>query len=178
MYALLSIESFVAVFVRYSLVFNMVNAVYHEKPLIIIGDKFREKLFSHHQAVNMNKLMNILDFIMAVSDNVLDMINAVYHEKPLVFIGATFREKLFSHHQAVNEADSCLHMRRTGLKAMARTKANFESETIETYLSASCRICGTLKNFLKWSKTLRTPCRRLAISPYCLLRVNDLKEKQ
>ena len=40
----------------------------------------------------------------------------------MIFIGATFREKLVSHHQAVIEADSCVHTRRAGSKAVARTK--------------------------------------------------------
>ena len=39
----------------------MVNAVYHDKPLI---------------------------FIKAVSDTIFDMINAVYHDKSSIFIGA------------------------------------------------------------------------------------------
>ena len=33
-------------------VFDMVNAAYHDKPLIVIGATFREKLVSHHRAVN------------------------------------------------------------------------------------------------------------------------------
>ena len=32
--------------------FGMINAVYHDKTLIFIGATFREKLVSHHQAVN------------------------------------------------------------------------------------------------------------------------------
>ena len=56
-------------------VLNMINAAYHDKPLI---------------------------FIKGVSDTVLNMINAAYHDKPFIFIGASFREKLVSHHQAVN----------------------------------------------------------------------------
>ena len=30
-------------------VFDMINSVYHDKPLIFIGATFREKLVSHHQ---------------------------------------------------------------------------------------------------------------------------------
>ena len=33
-------------------VFEMINAVYHDKPLIFIRATFREKLLSYHQAVN------------------------------------------------------------------------------------------------------------------------------
>ena len=33
-------------------VFDMINAAYHDKPLIFIGATFREKLVSHHRAVN------------------------------------------------------------------------------------------------------------------------------
>ena len=33
-------------------VFDMTNAVYHDKPLILIGATFREKLGSYHRAVN------------------------------------------------------------------------------------------------------------------------------
>ena len=33
-------------------VFAMVNAVYHDKPLMLTRATFREKLVSHHQAVN------------------------------------------------------------------------------------------------------------------------------
>ena len=47
----------------------MINAVYHNKPLISIK---------------------------AVSDTVFDMINAVYRDKPLISIGATFWENIFS----------------------------------------------------------------------------------
>ena len=35
-------------------VLDMINAVYHDKPLIFIGATFQEKLFSYHQAVNIN----------------------------------------------------------------------------------------------------------------------------
>ena len=48
-------------------VLDMINAVYHDNPLI---------------------------FTKAVSDTILDTINAVHCDKPLIFIGATFREKL------------------------------------------------------------------------------------
>ena len=33
-------------------VFDLINAFYHDKPLIFIGATFQEKLVSHHQAVN------------------------------------------------------------------------------------------------------------------------------
>ena len=35
-------------------VLDMINAAYYDKPLILIRATFREKLFSHHQAVNIN----------------------------------------------------------------------------------------------------------------------------
>ena len=35
-------------------VLDMINTAYHGKPLIFIGATFRDKLVSHHQAVNMN----------------------------------------------------------------------------------------------------------------------------
>ena len=79
----------------------MINAAYNDKPLISIGDTFREKLVSHHQELNINCYKHF-EFIKAVSDTALDMINAAYHDKPLISIGDTFREKLVSHHQAVN----------------------------------------------------------------------------
>ena len=78
-------------------VFDLIYAVYHDKPLIFIGATFREKLVSHHQVVNMFKL------IKAVCDTVFDLINAVHHDKPLMFIVATFRKKLVSNYRAVNE---------------------------------------------------------------------------
>ena len=49
---------------------------------------FREKLVSHHQAVNI--MLNMFEFIKAVSDTVIDKINAVYHDKALNFLEATF----------------------------------------------------------------------------------------
>ena len=76
-------------------VFDIINAVYHDKPLMFIGATFREKLFSP-SSVNEYKLLNMFEFIKVVADPVLDMINAVYHDKPLMFIGATFWEKLVS----------------------------------------------------------------------------------
>ena len=33
-------------------VLDMMNAIYHDKPLTLIGAVFREKLVFHHQAVN------------------------------------------------------------------------------------------------------------------------------
>ena len=33
-------------------VFDMINVVYHKKPLMFIRATFRERLVSHHQAVN------------------------------------------------------------------------------------------------------------------------------
>ena len=46
-------------------VFDMINAVYHDKPLILIGATFREKLISNHQIVNINcfKLVNTIKLI-------------------------------------------------------------------------------------------------------------------
>ena len=35
-------------------VFDMINAVYHDKLLTFIGAMFRENLVTHHQAVNIN----------------------------------------------------------------------------------------------------------------------------
>ena len=35
-------------------VFDVINAAYHDKPLIFIGATIREKLIFHHQAVNVN----------------------------------------------------------------------------------------------------------------------------
>ena len=67
-------------------VFDMINAVYHDKPLIFIGARFLEKVVSHHQT-EYNSL-NTFEFIKAVSDTVFDMINAVYHDKPLILIAA------------------------------------------------------------------------------------------
>ena len=43
------VEDFIT---RYLL--HMINAVYSDKPLIFIGATFREKLFSHHQAVTIH----------------------------------------------------------------------------------------------------------------------------
>ena len=76
-----------------------------------------------NSSIKFTKILPLLKmFIKAVCDTVFDMINAVYHDKPLIFIGATFRKTLVSHQRAVNEADSCLLMRRAGLKVVARTK--------------------------------------------------------
>ena len=33
-------------------VFDIINAVYHDKPLMFIGATFQEKLVSHHRTVN------------------------------------------------------------------------------------------------------------------------------
>ena len=52
------------------MIFDMINAVYHDKPLMFIGAMFWEKLVSHHEAVN------TFEFIKAVSGTVLDIINA------------------------------------------------------------------------------------------------------
>ena len=35
-------------------VLDMINAVFHDKPLIFIGATYREMLVSHHQAININ----------------------------------------------------------------------------------------------------------------------------
>ena len=69
--------------------FNMINAAYHDKPLMFIGATFREKLISHHRAV----LPSTFESIKAISDIVFYMINAAYYDKPLILI---------SHDQAVN----------------------------------------------------------------------------
>ena len=37
-------------------VFDMINAIYGDKPLIFIGTRFQEKFVSLHQAVNINCL--------------------------------------------------------------------------------------------------------------------------
>ena len=51
-------------------------------------------------------MLNIFEFIKAVSGTVFDMMNSAYNDKPLYI----FREKHVSHHWAVNEADPCLLM--------------------------------------------------------------------
>ena len=48
-------------------VLDMVHAIYHDKPLILMLATFKEKLVSHHRAVN------TFEFIKAVSDIVLDI---------------------------------------------------------------------------------------------------------
>ena len=35
-------------------VFDIINAIYYDKPLIFTRAKFQEKLISHHQEVNIN----------------------------------------------------------------------------------------------------------------------------
>ena len=39
--------------------FDMINAVYHDKPLMFIGATFREKLASYHLAVNEVLVCNV-----------------------------------------------------------------------------------------------------------------------
>ena len=39
---------------KYLIILGMIDAAYHEKPLIINKAALREKLVSHHQAVNIN----------------------------------------------------------------------------------------------------------------------------
>ena len=51
--------------------FDMINAVFRDKPLILISATFREKLVPHHQAVNINFLY-IYKFIKAISGTVFD----------------------------------------------------------------------------------------------------------
>ena len=46
--------NFSSIMAASSTVLDMVNAVYYDKPLIFISATFREKLVSHHQAVNKN----------------------------------------------------------------------------------------------------------------------------
>ena len=134
-------------------VFDMINAVYHGKSLIITKATFREKLVSHHQAFitavseTVFDMINVvyrgkssiiteatfrekLVFHTAVSETVFDMINGVYRGKSLIITEATFREKLASHHRAVNEADSCLHTRHASSKVMARTKSIAYVDTV------------------------------------------------
>ena len=53
---------------RVSTLLDMVNAAYHDKPLIFIRQGYT------------------FEFIKAVSDIVFDMINAAYQEKPLIFM--------------------------------------------------------------------------------------------
>ena len=49
-------------------VFDMINAVYYDKPLICIEATFQKKLISIHQAVN------TFEYIKAVSDMINDCI--------------------------------------------------------------------------------------------------------
>ena len=61
-------------------VFDMINAVSHDKPLMFIGATFWEKFVSHHQAVS------TFECIKNISDTVFDMIILLYHNKPLFFV--------------------------------------------------------------------------------------------
>ena len=63
-------------------VFDIINAVYHDKHLIFIKT-VPDTVFDMINAVYHNKH---LIFIKAVSGTVFDMINAVYHDKHLIFI--------------------------------------------------------------------------------------------
>ena len=71
--------------------FDMINDAYYDKPLIFIGGSFREKLVTHHQAVNIytNCWLDASEFIKVVSDTLFEMIHALYYDKPLIFIGGT-----------------------------------------------------------------------------------------
>ena len=48
----ISLFDMVAGLTRKHSVFDVINAVYHDKPLNFIGTTFREKLVFHHRAVN------------------------------------------------------------------------------------------------------------------------------
>ena len=62
--------------------FEMINAVYHDKPFAIYrGDVSGEARLPSSDTEY--KLLNIFEFIKAVSDTVFDMINAIYLDKPL-----------------------------------------------------------------------------------------------
>ena len=76
--------------------FDMINTIYHGKPLMFILVTFREKLVSHHQTVNLNCWIRLS--LSRLFLTLFDMINTIYHDKPLFFIKATFREKLVSFH--------------------------------------------------------------------------------
>ena len=49
---LLGLKTFELIKAVSDTVFDMINDVYHDKPLMFIRATFREKLVSHHQAVN------------------------------------------------------------------------------------------------------------------------------
>ena len=91
---------------------DMLNAAYHDMPLIFIKAVSDTVLDMINAAYYDEPLISIK----AVSGTVLGMINTAYYDKPLMFIGDTFQEKLVFHHRAVNEADSCLLMRRARSK--------------------------------------------------------------
>ena len=66
-------------------VLNMIDAVYDDKPLILI----RDYVFGEARLPSLDneyKLLDMFAFIKAVSDAVLDMIDAVYHDKHLILI--------------------------------------------------------------------------------------------
>ena len=69
-------------------VFDMINAVHYDKPLVFTAATFQKKLVSHHEAVNINKLLNTFELIKAVSHTVFYILNAVHYDKPLTFTGA------------------------------------------------------------------------------------------
>ena len=66
-------------------VFDMINAVYYDKPLIFII--WHDQCRSSRQAFDFDRGYTFY-FIKAVSGTVFGMIDAFYHEKPLTFIGA------------------------------------------------------------------------------------------
>ena len=63
-------------------VFDMINAVDYDKPLILIWLHLREALLQ--SSGSEYKFLNMFKFIKVVSDTVSDMINAVYCDKPLI----------------------------------------------------------------------------------------------
>ena len=66
----------------------MINAAYYDKPLILSGQRFGR---SSSPIIRQEyKLLNIFEFIKAVSDTVLDMRNAAYYDKPLILSGQRF----------------------------------------------------------------------------------------
>ena len=61
-------------------VFDMINAVYHDKPLIFIRAMFREKLISHHQAVSEPDVIAIAKNLQVVSRSPVQSIFCIYWE--------------------------------------------------------------------------------------------------
>ena len=59
-------------------VFEMINTVYHDKPLILSGLRFGRSL-----SPIIRQMVNTFEFIKPLSDTVFEMINTIYHDKPL-----------------------------------------------------------------------------------------------